>query len=113
MRVRFSADARRDIEDQITYLRGKTNSGIVRFRDLVQRGAALLQDRPHAGFTESRIPIRGARRIIVDGWYFDYDVVADTIWVHRITSSVNTPSLDYDDDGDYEEPSSGSHEPRE
>ncbi|WEK03950.1 MAG: hypothetical protein P0Y65_17425 [Candidatus Devosia phytovorans] len=100
MRVRLSADA----------LRGKTNSGIASFRNVIRRGLTLLHDRPGAGFTDSRIPIQGARRIIVDGWYFDYDVIGDAIWVHRITSSVNTPSLSHEDDFDYERPPAGSSE---
>lgn len=102
MRVRFSTDAQRDIADQLAYLRGKTISGMASFRDLIRRGQALLKNQPDAGFTASEIPIRGARRIILDGWYFDYDIIDGMIWVQRITSSINTPSLKYDDDFDYE-----------
>lgn len=67
----------------------------------------LLGDHPDAGFAEAQILIRGARRIIVDGWYFDYDVIDAAVWVHRITSSVNTPMLRQDDDADYEDKSLG------
>lgn len=102
MRVRFSTEAQQDISNQVAYLRGKTISGIAAFRAVIKRGQSLLSDQPGAGFTESAIPIRGARRIIVDGWYFDHAVIDGTIWVFRITSSVNTPSLKYDDDFDYE-----------
>lgn len=102
MRVKLSSEAQQDIQVQIAYLRGKTNSGIAGFRDTVRRGLKLLQSQPDAGFTDSKIPIRGAKRVIVEGWYFDYDVIEGSIWVHRITSSVNTPSLHHDDDADYE-----------
>jgi len=117
MRVRLSAESQRDISGQLAYLRGKTVSGMVAFRDITKRGLTLLKDQPGAGFTESAIPLRGARRIIVSGWYFDYDVIDDTVLVHRITSSINTPSLKYDDDFDYESdddpslPDTGSKRP--
>jgi hypothetical protein len=48
--------------------------------------------------------MRGAMRIIVDGWHFDYEIIGDVVWVYRITSSINTPSLKYEDNFDYEEP---------
>lgn len=35
MRVKLTADAQRDIREQIAYLRGRTNSGVVRFRETV------------------------------------------------------------------------------
>lgn len=103
MKVRISTEAQRDIADQVEFLRGKTNSGIATFRNIVSRGRSIIASQPNAGFTDSEIPIRGAKRVIVDGWYFDYDVIDDTIWIQRITSSINTPSLKYDDDFDYEE----------
>jgi len=102
MRVKLSSEAQQDIQAQIAYLRGRTNSGIASFRDTVRRGLTLVRSQPDARFTDSKIPIRGAKRVIVDGWYFDYDVIEGSIWVHRITSSVNTPSFHYDDDADYE-----------
>jgi plasmid stabilization system protein ParE len=105
MKVKFSSDAQRDISDQVTYLSGKTISGVAAFRDIIRRALVLLKGQPTSGFTDSEIPIRGAKRIIVAGWYFDYDITDDTIWVQRITSSVNTPSLRYDDDFDYEDTS--------
>ena len=104
MRIRLSADAKRDIDREVDYLRGKTNSGIVVFRNIIARARHVLASQPEAGHTASALPLRGARRLIIGGWHFDYDVVDDTIWVRRITSSVNTPSLHYDDDADYEDP---------
>lgn len=103
MKVRFSSDAQADIAGQIAFLKGKTNQGIATFRNIVSRGRALIATNPEAGLTDSKIPIRGARRVIVDGWYFDYEIIGGDIWVLRITSSINTPSLKYDDDYDYED----------
>lgn len=105
MRVKLSKEARQDIERQIAYLTGKTISGIATFRDIIKRAQRLLASQPHAGQSDTRIPIRGAMRIIIDGWHFDYDIIGGEVWVQRITSSVNTPSLKYDDDFDYEVPS--------
>jgi plasmid stabilization system protein ParE len=102
MRVKLSKEARQDIDRQITYLSGKTISGIVTFRAVIKRAERLLSSQPHAGQADTRIPIRGAMRIIIDGWHFDYDIIDGTVWVQRITSSVNTPSPKYDDDFDYE-----------
>ena len=104
MRVKLSKEARQDIDRQIAYLSGKTIAGMVTFRDIIRRARRLLSSQPHAGQADSRIPIRAAMRIIIDGWHFDYDIVGGTVWVQRITNSVNTPSLKYDDDFDYEEP---------
>lgn len=81
MKVRFSSDAQRDIADQIHYLTGKTHTGIAAFRNIISRARSLVSAQPYAGFAGSEIPIRGARRVIVDGWYFDYDIIGDTIWV--------------------------------
>lgn len=103
MRVKLSKEARQDLDRQIAYLSGKTIAGIVTFRDIIKRAQRLLSSQPHAGQADTRIPIRGAMRIIIDGWHFDYDFIEGTVWVQRITSSINTPSLKYDDDFDYEE----------
>ena len=103
MKVKLSSEARQDIDRQVAYLTGKTNSGITTFRHIIDRAARLLVGQPHAGQTDSEIPIQGARRIIIDGWYFDYDIIGGTIWIQRITSSINTPSLTYDADVDYED----------
>lgn len=102
MKVRFSMEAQRDIAEQVEYLKSKTNSGIASFRNIIVRGRSIIAGQPRAGFTDSEIPIRGAMRIIVEGWYFDYDIINDAVWVQRVTSSINTPSLRYDDDFDYE-----------
>lgn len=102
MKVKLSSEARQDIDRQVDYLTGKTNSGITTFRNIISRAARLLRDQPYVGQTAAEIPIRGARRVIIDGWYFDYDIIDGAIWIQRITSSINTPSLTYDDDADYE-----------
>lgn len=104
MRVKLSKEARQDIDREITCLSGKTIAGIVTFRDIIRRAQRLLSSQPHSGQSDTRIPIRGAMRIIIQGWHFDYDVIEGTVWVQRITSSINTPSFKYDDDFDYEEP---------
>ncbi len=111
MRVKLSKEARQDIERQVAYLSGKTIAGIATFRDIIRRAQRLLASQPHAGQADTRIPIRGAMRIIIEGWHFDYDIIEGTIWVQRITSSINTPSLKYDDDFDYEEPSGNTNDP--
>ena len=103
MQVKLSSEARQDIDRQVDYLTGRTNAGITTFRNIIRRAARLLGDQPDAGQADAEIPIRGARRIIIDGWYFDYDIIGGTVWIQRVTSSINTPSLTYDDDVDYED----------
>lgn len=105
MRVKLSKEARQDIARQIEYLSDKTIAGIITFRDIIKRAQRLLASQPHAGLTGAEIPVRGAMRIIIEGWYFDYDIIGGEVWVQRITSSINTPLLKYDDDFDYEDPS--------
>ena len=104
MRVTLSKEARQDSARQIEYLSGKTIAGIVTFRDIIKRAQRLLSSQPHAGRTGAEIPVRGAMRIIIEGWYFDYDIIGGEVWVQRITSSINTPVVKYDDDFDYEDP---------
>lgn len=110
MKVRFSSDAKADIARQVQYLNGKTNQGIATFRNIVDRGRTLAASNPGAGFTDSEIPIQGSKRIIVEGWYFDYDIIDEVVWIQRVTSSVNTPSLKYDDDFDYEDDHDHDHQ---
>ena len=68
MKVKLSSEARQDIDHQVAYLTGKTNSGIVTFRNIISRAPRLLSDQPYVGQTAAEIPIRGARRAIIDGW---------------------------------------------
>ena len=107
MRVKLSTDAKQDVRQQIDYLRGKTIAGIMTFRNMLARAQRLLSSQPHAGHVDAAIPICGARRITIDGWHFDYDIIDETVWIQRITSSINTPTLRYDDSFDYE--SDGEH----
>ncbi|KQN74388.1 hypothetical protein [Devosia sp. Leaf64] len=103
MRVKVSKEAKRDIQREIDYLKGKTISGILTFRSIIERARQLLASQPSAGRVRpSSLPIRGAQRIIVDGWCFDYDVIDGSVWLQRVTHSIATPSLKYDDDFDYE-----------
>ena len=64
MKVKLSSEARQDIDHQVAYLTGKTNSGIVTFRNIISRAARLLSDQPYVGQTAAEIPIRGARRAL-------------------------------------------------
>lgn len=103
MRVKIATEAKADIRNQIAYLSGKTIAGIVTFRSIIERARDLRASHPHAGHTrQNDLPIRGSMRIIVDGWYFDYDIIDGSVWIQRITHSMTMPSLIYDDDFDYE-----------
>lgn len=79
MKVKLSSEARQDINRQVDYLTGKTNSGILTFRNIIGRASLLLGSQPHAGRTVSEIPIRGAKRVTIDGWHFDYDIIGNEV----------------------------------
>ena len=104
MKVRLSSEAKADIDEYVNYLTGKTISGIAKFRATLDRAISIVSYQPEAGLTDSRIPIIGARRIIVEGWRFDYDIINDVVLIQRITHSRNTPMISIADDTDYEAP---------
>jgi plasmid stabilization system protein ParE len=103
MRVRFSTAARAYVVKETKYLASVSRSGAERFRDTVRRALVLVADFPASGIGDSAIPLTGARRMIVNGYLFDYDLIGDVVWIQTVRSSVTVETIAIEDDRDYEE----------
>jgi plasmid stabilization system protein ParE len=103
MRVRFSTAARAYVVKEMKYLASVSRSGAERFGDIVKRAQALVAEFPASGIGDSAIPLTGARRIIVTGYLFDYDLIDEVVWIQTVRSSVTVQTIAVEDDRDYEE----------
>ena len=103
MKVRFSAAARAYVSAETKYLATASRAGAERFRDIVRRAQVLVASFPASGIADSAIPLTGARRMIVSGYLFDYDLIGDVVWIQTVRSSVTVQTIAIEDDRDYEE----------
>jgi plasmid stabilization system protein ParE len=103
MKVRFSATARAYVIKETRYLASVSRSGAERFRDTVRRAQSLVADFPASGVGASAIPLTGARRAIINGYMFDYDLIGNAVWIQTVRSSVTVRTIAIEDDRDYEE----------
>ncbi|HTO27210.1 MAG TPA: type II toxin-antitoxin system RelE/ParE family toxin [Devosia sp.] len=101
MKVTLSGNARAYIKQETRYLRERSASGAAAFRQIVLDARAIIARHPESGLTQSAIALVGARRLVLRGYHFDYDVADDTVIILAVKSSVNTPPLITDDDDDY------------
>ncbi|UJW84472.1 type II toxin-antitoxin system RelE/ParE family toxin [Devosia sp. SL43] len=100
MKVTLSGNARAYIKQETQYLRDRSASGAAAFREIVLDARAILARHPDSGLTQSAITLVGARRLVLRGYHFDYDVTDDAVVILAVRSSVNTPSPDLDDTDD-------------
>lgn len=100
MQVRIAELAKAYVRRETRYLRERSPSGALAFQRIVQRVMVLVAGFPASGSTDSIIPLTGARRIIIDGYLFDYDLIDGTVWIQNIKSSVNVNIIAIEDDSD-------------
>ena len=104
MKVRFSSEARRFLAHEAAYLRQRSGSGAARFQRIVERARRQIETFPESGLTDSIVSLAGARRIAIEEYLFDYDLVDAVATIMVVRHSRNTPTLTIDDDADYEAP---------
>lgn len=103
MKVQLSTTARTYIRNEARYLKARSRAGAEGFRQVVQRAQRLVADFPEGGLTTSAITLTGARRIVIDGYLFDYDLIGDVVWIQNVRSSVAIRTIAVEDDSDYED----------
>lgn len=74
----------------------------MRFLEQVRSVRRDLEQHSQAGFASDDLPIPGLRRLIRDGYRFDYRLTERFIEVAAISSSVNTPLTGPSDDPDFD-----------
>lgn len=102
MKVRLSSDARAYIAKETRYLKARSRVGAEGFRNIIRRVEKWVADFPQSGITDSAIPLTNARRVIADGYLFDYDIIDGVVWIQNIRSSVAVMTIEVEDDLDYE-----------
>ena len=104
MKVRFSSEARRYLAREAAYLRERSASGAVRFQRIVDRARRQIGTFPESGLTDSIVAITGARRVTIEEYLSDYDVVEGIATILVVRHSRNTPTVAIESDADYEGP---------
>lgn len=102
MKVRLSSRAKAFIAKEGRYLRQVSPQGAKRFSEIVQRARKIIQIFPEGGVTSSAIPLTGARRVSIEGYLFDYDLIEATVWIVGIIASGAVNTIAIEDDSDYE-----------
>ena len=102
MRVRISRRAADYVRREARYLRDHSPRAAEHFLDRVKSVRRDLADFAAAGFADDEAPIPGYRRLVRDGYRYDYRLVEGAIEIVNISSSINTPLLNPADDADYE-----------
>lgn len=77
MKVRFSTEARSYLAREAVYLKERSTTGAARFQRIVARARRQIETFPDSGYTDSVVSLAGARRMAIDEYLFDYDVIGD------------------------------------
>ncbi|OAM77821.1 type II toxin-antitoxin system RelE/ParE family toxin [Devosia elaeis] len=102
MRMRLARQAADYIRQEAQYLRARSPAAAMRFLEQVRSVRRDLEQHSQAGFASDDLPIPGLRRLIRDGYRFDYRLTERFIEVAAISSSVNTPLTGPSDDPDFD-----------
>lgn len=102
MRVRLARQAADYLRQEALYLRRHSPAAAQRFLDGVKSVRRDLTQYSHAGFVETSLPLPGMRRMIRDGYRYDYSVAGGIVEIVAISSSVNTPLSGPSDDPDFD-----------
>ncbi|WP_116654986.1 type II toxin-antitoxin system RelE/ParE family toxin [Pelagibacterium sediminicola] len=113
MKVRLSTKASDYVRQEAAYLRQHSQGASQRFLMGVRAVKRDLARFPEAGFPDEALPIPGLRRLIRNGYRYDYRILEEEVQVAEISSSVNTPLLNPsdDEDFDFEDPPKDAFEP--
>jgi plasmid stabilization system protein ParE len=102
-RVRLSAQAAVYLRAEAHYLRRHSRRAAKAFVLRMQEARTNLARFPDIGVGSARLPVPGARRLIVGDYVLDYDYSDDVVTVLAIRHGRQQPSdIEPDEDFDYE-----------
>jgi plasmid stabilization system protein ParE len=103
MKVRMSDDARSYLRNEAKYLRKHSPAAAKALTDAMRKARENLTTFGELGFAKEGLPIPGMRRLIVENYLLDYEIVADVILVVTIRHGRQMPpEMPPDDDFDFE-----------
>lgn len=102
MRVRLSPRAADYVRQETAYLAQHSKGAAISFVEMNKQVRQHLGQFAEAGFSEPGLPIEGMRRLIRNGYRFDYRLGETAIEIAVIASSVNTPLAVPTDDPDFD-----------
>lgn len=102
-KVRLSAQAADYLRAEAHYLRQHSRRAAEAFVMRMQEARANLARFPDIGLGSGRLPVPGARRLIVGDYVLDYELSDDIITVLAIRHGrQQPPDIEPDEDFDYE-----------
>lgn len=102
MKVRLSRRAADYVRREANYLRQHSRAAADRFLIQVASVRKDLSEFATAGFVGDSSPVPGYRRLIRQGYRYDYRLVEGAVEIATITSSINTPLSVPSDDPDFD-----------
>lgn len=112
MRVRLSDEARAYLIRERAYLHARSIPAAAAFIARMKKARENLGRFQEIGFGPGRLPIPGARRLIVGDYILDYDIHDDLVLVSAISPAAKPVALvEYDEDHE-EDAENGPEEPR-
>ncbi len=107
-RVRLAGPARSFLRKEANYLRQYSPQAAEAFLQRMREAREHLHRFPLMGFEKSGLPVPGVRSLIVGAYILDYEIAGSDLLILAIRAGqVPEPSLEVDDDFDYEDDSSG------
>lgn len=106
MKVVLSGQARAYVQSETAYLRRHSRQAALNFRARLASALRNLASFPDIGRDIARLPVPGARRLVVGEYIVDYDLSADAVYVLAIRHGRQIgEDPEMDDDIDFERPS--------
>ena len=90
---------------EAAYLKRHSNQAAQNFRNRIAEARQHLAASPELGRDIERMPVEGARRLVIGNYVLDYDVADDEITILSIRHGRQIEvDPDFDDDFDFEDP---------
>jgi plasmid stabilization system protein ParE len=103
VKVRMVAPARAFLRKEASYLRQYSPQAADAFLHRMGEAREHLQRFPLMGFEKSGLPVPGVRSLVVGTYVLDYEIAGNDLLILAIRpGQVPEPSLEADDDFDYE-----------
>jgi len=105
MKVKVSAQARAYLRTEAAYLKRHSNQAALNFRNRIAEARQHLATFPELGRDIERLPVEGARRLVMGNYVLDYDIAGDEITILSIRHGQQIEmDPDLDADFDFEDP---------